>query len=429
MAGFLLYFYFKTPSSTTPGGEGIGTNFISQFNPFATKPKPPVEKPPVDVSGYVPPATEETDEIKLVRISSMPIAGFGSFTKERLKEIIVVDPTITPENTENIPITTKTKTTPPATEFMTAVRYVEKASGNIYQSFVDKINEKKFSKTTIPKVYDAYFGNKAESVVMRYLKTDNSTIETFLGSLPKEFLGTDPNLINDIKGSFLPNNVKDISISPDGSKMFYLFESGDNIIGTTLNFLTNKKVQIFDSPFTEWLAQWGSNKIISLTTKPNSNIPGYVYNIDDTGKNLTKVLGDINGLTTLSSPNGKLILYANNNLTLNIYHTDTKNTDVLGVRTLPEKCVWSKLSDAIYCAVPKFIPTGNYPDSWYQGEVSFTDQFWKIDAKTSNGSIVIDPNTTTAEEIDGTRLALDEGQNYLLFINKKDSFLWRLDLK
>ena len=70
-------------------------------------------------------------------------------------------------------------------------------------------------------------------------------------------------------------------------------------------------------------------------------------------------MGNINGLTTLTSPNGKLVLYSNDNLSLNVYHTDTKVANILGVKTLPEKCVWGKISDFVYCAVPKSIDTAN----------------------------------------------------------------------
>ncbi len=407
ITGAIVWFFFslfKTAPNTT-GGESTGTNFISQFNPFGSATKTQTaSNGAVNVSGYQTLPNGEVVKIKLLKVSSMPIAGYTVFSKERVKDT--------------------------GTEFMSNLRYVEKATGNIYQTFTDLISEKKFSGTIIPKVYDAYFGNNGEAVVMRYLKTDGKTIETFAGTLPKELLGSDPNLINETKGSFLPDNVKDISVSPDGTKIFYLFQSGDGTIGTTLNFLTNKKVQIFDSPFTEWLSQWGSNKTITLTTKPSANIPGYVYNTDENGKNLNKVLGNVAGLTTLPSPDGKLILYGNSDLSLNIYHTDTRSSDsALAIKTMPEKCVWGHMSDVVYCSVPKFIDSGNYPDSWYQGEISFSDNLWKIDAKTGNASLILDPSSITTEQIDGVKLSLDENENYLFFVNKKDSYLWEFSLK
>ena len=244
----------------------------------------------------------------------------------------------------------------------------------------------------------------------------------------KNIWGADTTGDNEVKGVFLPEDIKDMSLSPDASSIFYLFNIGDNIVGTTLNLTTNKKAQIFDSPFTEWLSLWPNSKMITFTTKPSSGVPGYMYAMDPNNKNLNQILGNINGLTTLTSPNGKLVLYGNDNLSLSVYHTDTKVSDLLGVKTLPEKCVWDKVSDVAYCAVPKSINIGQYPDTWYQGEVSFSDQFWKIDIKTGNATMILDPVTINGgEEIDGIKLAMDEGENYLFFVNKKDSFLWELD--
>ena len=142
-----------------------------------------------------------------------------------------------------------------------------------------------------------------------------------------------------------------------------------------------------------------------------------------------KILGDINGLTTLTSPDGKLILYGNGTLSLNIFHTDTRSSDLLGVRTLAEKCVWAGGNDILYCAVPNSINGALYPDAWYKGEVSFADAIWKIDLKSGTTTMLVNPVLVKGEEIDGIKLALDESENYLFFVNKKDCFLWELELK
>ncbi len=427
---FLLFLYFRQ-SGTTPGEGNTGTNFISQFNPFGTKPTTGggTTTPPIDVSGYQSNPGAETNNSKLKEVSSMPIAGFTVFSKERLS---VPVPTLPSPSGEVQKGTLPNKANLGSGTFAPAVRYVDEATGNIYQTFADKIAEQKFSATIIPKVYDAYFGNNGESVVMRYLKADEKTIETFVGILPKELLGTDTTGNNEVKGSFLPDNVEDIAVSPDTSKIFYLFKIGDNpnerMAGVVLNLLNNKKIQVFDSPFTEWLSFWRANNAITLSTKPSASVPGYMYGMDSAGKNLTKVLGEINGLTTQESPNGKLILYGDSNLSLNIYNTDTRNSTLVGVKTLPEKCVWGSGNDIIYCAVPKSIDAGSYPDTWYQGETSFNDQIWKIDVKTGDAVMILDLATSGAE-IDGIKLSLDKDGNYLFFVNKKDSFLWEFNLK
>ncbi|MFA6300923.1 MAG: peptidoglycan-binding domain-containing protein [Candidatus Paceibacterota bacterium] len=488
--------YFRQPTTDTPQG---GINFGSLFSPFGpSKPATPATgTPPTDISGYQPePTNETTENNQLKKVSSMPVAGYVVFNKERLIDMPI--PTETPSVNYNFGNTTlregntgdaiselqkflnatlglsieingifdsnlttavkswqkdhglasdgvvgtKTKTamyssvgqvinpTPPPTELVPALRYVDRASGNIYETFVDKIQETKFTTTIIPKVYEAIFGNKGESVIMRYLKTDGKTIESFVGNLPKELLAGDTTDGNEIKGTFLPEDVKDLSLAPDTKSVFYLFNSGDNIVGTTLNLLTNKKTQIFDSPFTEWLSSWPNSKTITLTTKPSFSVPGYMYTKDLNSQRFSQVMGKINGLTTLMSPDGKMILYGNNTLALNLFHTDTKTVEPFGVKTLPEKCVWNKTSTTLYCAVPGGAGGSTYPDVWYQGEVSFSDQLWKIDIVTGNATQIIDPTTTTGgEEIDGIKLGTDETENYLFFVNKKDSFLWELKIK
>ena len=419
----LGFLYFRTPK----GGEGNGTggiNFLSEFNPFGkSKTVTPAPTTPTDVSGE--PTGDEAQEIKLKRVSSMPVAGFTVFQKERFKALTLGEIGVPTENVGNV-----AAPTPPETEFAAALRYVARATGNVYQTFADKIDERKFSGTLIPKVYEAYFGKGGESVIMRYLKTDDRTISTFVGSIPKENLGEDSSGDKEITGTFLPENISDLSLSPDGSKIFYLFNVGEDTVGVTAGMLGDKKTQVFDSPFTEWLTWWPSAKMITLTTKPSYSVPGYMYAIDPDKKDLNQILGNINGLTTLASPNGELVLWGDNSLSLNIYERSTGSRNLLGVKTLPEKCVWGRASDFIYCSVPKFPDSSSYPDIWYRGEVSFLDEIWKIDVKTNSTSIISSLSSINGpEDMDNIKLALDEGENYLLFVNKKDSYLWELYLK
>lgn len=413
-----------------PNEGSSGTNFLARFNPFGNNTDVPVntDGEPIDVSGETPGETPtETTEIKLRKISSVPVAGFNIFLKERLKEIPVTIPeTTTTEATTTVPKKT-TKPTPPPTEFALATRYVDRKTGNIYQTFLDKLEERKFSTTIIPRVYESSFVNKNNSVLMRYLKSDNRTIETFLGGIPKEVLGADTDT-NEIKGVFLADNISDWSSSPDSSKVFYLLNVGESVVGTVLDIATNKKTQVFDSPFTEWLTQWPNASMVTLTTKPSAYVPGHMYTLNPTTKSFGRALGDVNGLTTLTSPNGKLVLYSDSSLALSNYDVAKKTSVPLGLRTLPEKCVWGSASDIVYCAVPK-IPVGVlYPDAWYQGEVSFSDQIWKINITTGNTELLSDPLVVSGEEVDGIKLSLDSTQKYLLFVNKKDSYLWKLDL-
>lgn len=419
LGGIFLYI-FSTPK-TTPDGEDTG-GFFSNLNPFG---KTTVVTPKTNETPNTPISEEntptETEIQKLFKISNIPVAGYTVFQKERIAEA-ELESEIEDEQ-KNI-LTKSTK------EFAPAVRYVAKETGNIYQTFVDQIKEEKFTKTIIPRVYEAFFGNNGESVVLRYLKLDNTTIQTFLGNLPKETIVDNTIIASELKGSFLPDNISDLSISNDTSKLFYLINNEDNSIGIVLNLKDNKKTQVIDSAFTEWLSNWNGDKNLHLTTKASAFALGYTYNLDTTKKALNKILGGINGLTTLTSTDGKKILFSDSNLSLNVFNTVTGQSQNLGLRTLAEKCVWNKLNTLIYCAVPKNTTFANFPDSWYQGEISFEDQIWEINLENQNTKLLLNPVLLNGgEEVDGIKLSLDKNEDYLLFVNKKDSILWGYNLK
>jgi hypothetical protein len=395
----LLFLYFK--QSTSPDGED-GGGFFQNLNPFGgIKDVPPTTTPPVSTEDPDLIPSDNIPERVLSKVSTMPIAGFTVFQKEKVEK-----------------------------EFVPALRYVARATGYIYQTFVDQITEKRFSNTIIPKVYEAVLGNNGEVVVMRYLKTDEQTIQTFLGTLPKEKLGEEPSGNEKIEGSFLPDNISDLSLSYDGTKIFYLLNTSENVSGIILNLSDNKKTQVFDSRFTEWLSFWPNSKMITLTTKPSGTTTGYMYAIDPSRKDLNRILGAVNGLITLTSPNGKLVLYSNSGLALNVYDVESRGSSLLGLNTLAEKCVWGKGSDVVYCAISKFVSGGIYPDRWYKGEISFSDEIWKINIESGVTTKLIDPiSVAGGEEIDGIKLMLDNNEDYLFFVNKKDSYLWKLDLE
>ncbi len=394
--------YFFSSSSTQTGEPKNENSFLSSLNPFGKSNLKIGQNNNTDIDKIednTPTAT--TEEIrKFNKISSMPIAGYTVFQKEKVTK-----------------------------EFHPNIRYVSRENGNIYQTYGDDIKEEKFSNTIIPRVYEAFFGNTGKTVLMRYLKGDGSTIQTYLGNMPTEKVGVTTTSTVDIVGSFLPENISDLSISPDTSKVFYIVNNEDNATGIVLNLKDNKKTQVLSSPFTEWLTAWGGEKIQFLNTKASGVALGYLYKIENT-KIPQKVLGDIYGLSTLPSKDAKNILLNNNSLALSVYNINTKNTNPISLNTHIDKCVWSKDNINIYCAVPKNVFSATYPDAWYQGEVSFDDQIWKINIGNQNTELVFDPSSLNGGvEIDAIKLSLSQDENYLLFVNKKDSYLWQYQLK
>lgn len=405
-----------TITTNTTGEEGK-LNFRN-FVPFGGNKIPsPDEEEVATIDGTTPDTQpdEQGSLPRLIKVYGEPVSGMIGLTLSR--------PIPTTEQTS-----TDTAVPPkvPLVEEVSALRFTDKATGHIYQTFLDKVFPEKISNTTIPRIHQSLFTQKGEGMINRYL-SERGDIETYSGTLVK---GTDGSYTSQ-RGDYLPKNIPDLSVAPDMSKIFYLSVLGDGIVGTTALPTGENKVQVFTSPYTEWLSQWVNPKVITLTTKPASRSLGYMYSVDPSTKVTTKILGGINGLTTLTSPDAKHVLYSassGNSFTINLFNTATRKAVSLGLSTLPEKCVWSVDSKSIYCSVPQSIQGGEYPDVWYQGLVSFDDALWKIDPDNNISELLYDPIEEGTESLDGVSLMLTPKGDYLLFLNKKDDGLWSLKL-
>ena len=305
------------------------------------------------------------------------------------------------------------------------VRYAEQGTGYIYDIRADGTGETKVSNTVVSRTAIAQFGMSGASVVMRFVRTDNQTVGAFLGTVVPP---ADPNagIAGTLSGSFLPDNIIDIAVSPDGKSLAYEAPISGGSVGMTEKMDGTGKKQVFENAFSEWLLGW-TTAGITATSKAASDISGYSYVVNPAGT-FIKTLGPTPGLTTLPSPDGKKILYgigSSGTVQLHI-RTLQSGTDInLGLGTLPEKCLWTADSTTVYCGVPQYVPSGTYPDSWYQGTVSFNDAIWKIDAGTGTTTKI----TTGAEGlIDATDLAITPDNSYLFVVNKIDGSLWSLDL-
>lgn len=324
-------------------------------------------------------------------------------------------------------------------ETVELIRYVKSASGIMFDKAVRKNEaEKTITRTSVPRVVEAFFDNTGERAVFRYLKDD--TIETYLVNLtfPKIDLSL-PKAERDalqkiaaVTGEFLPENIKTISISRDGKNLFYFNPIQSGVAGITYNFVTKAKKEIWRTPITEWIADWGSESKINLTTKASGRSPGYSYNVDAKTGALSRNIGGNLGLTTLLSPDGKKLLYSeykDRGIATYVLDIATQKVSSISPSTLPEKCVWAKDSTKIYCAGPVQSATkAMYPDDWYKGKISFDDAIWMVDMTDYSGNIIFDIVAKSGKRIDAINLQLNKNGDYLGFIDKKTENLWGYDL-
>ena len=437
--GAWIYFLFIKTTPPTIIDTAVDNDSFAPKIGLNPSIKPPATLKPDEEEVVTPPLVETLEVFILKQLVKTPISGFIAIAKTRPKILPLVDQNApnssdatkssTPEEKKMPIFSPKTKLAVPKQEIenYTAIRYADKATGHVFEFALDKNDPAKLiSGTDIPRSREAFFGDKGDTLIMRYLKNDNQTIETFVGALPKDIIGGDA--LPQAKGQFLDQNIFDISIAGDTSKIFYLELFGEKIIGVTSTPTGERRTQVFDSLFHGWTSQWVNLKFVGISTKPSGLVPGFSYILDLGTKKMKRVIGNINGLISNFSPSVSLVAYSDNNASLKIYNIKSGSYINTGARTFADKCIWTKDDLVLYCAIPQSLQTALYPDTWYDGSISLTDGIWKFDSKTGISSFL--HNLTGSESgIDGIRLSLNYEENYLFFINKKDSSLWSLKLR
>lgn len=310
----------------------------------------------------------------------------------------------------------------------TVVRYIEKATGHIFETEMFSPKQTRISNTTIPLVYDALWGSGANSLLTRYLGDDDFTVNTYT-LLLKNIASSSVPTENTLSGISFPGGISDVAVY--GNSVFYLQQSSTFAQGYVSNFDGSKKKLIWSSEIKELNPQFVNDKTVALTTKPYPFVNGYLYFVD-TGTGATKrVLGNIQGLSSLVSPDAKFILYLEqkSGVTLSLYDISKKTNTLIYPATFPEKCVWSKKDVSIvYCAGPKNTLSNSSLTNWYQGQIYMTDDIWKYNLKDNTSTILEDLSADSGEQIDVVKPILSENEQYLVFINKIDNSLWTLDL-
>ncbi len=423
-----FYFYSQKKNAVQPflGQSTTKTNF-GGANPTNTSNTTGSQSQ----NDALPPSYEKPtitpEEPRLRKISTEPIAGSDFVTVDILATTtIITSKNIEPADGVKTVVATK-KVTPKVIGKKETIRFVDRATGNIYETATTTPKLTKVSNTTVPKIYEAYFTDKGDSLILRDLFGNTDAIRTRYGNLDFATTSTQEKtlLLSD-----LPVNMLQVAISPNKDKVFYI--SNDAPRGVVMRPNGSSKIGIFDSQIKEWLAIWPNTNSIVVTTKASGFSQGFSYLINPDTRATTRLLGNILGLTTLPSPDMSKILFsysAQGSVKLALYDRKNSTYTDLVYKTLSEKCVWSKKNkDVIFCAVPEDISFNTYPDVWYQGLITFTDNILQINTKTGETRLMASLQRESKEVIDVINPVLSANEDYLLFTNKSNLILWGLRL-
>ncbi|VVB79808.1 Uncharacterised protein [uncultured archaeon] len=247
-----------------------------------------------------------------------------------------------------------------------------------------------------------------------------------------EVATTSTDSLSQFSGKYLDFNMREIAFSPTKKILSLVYNpAGDGSKISVSNFDGTKKQVVLSSPLREWLIYFPTETKAVLATKPSGSTDGFAYILDIAKGVLTKVAGNLPGLTVLPSRDLSSVLVGSGGQTVSLSITKIKDGSILGsLNPLPEKCVWAKKDNTtLYCAVPESIQNSFYPDAWYKGLISFNDQIWKIDTKAGISKSISTPEIDANTSIDAVNLDISPDDNYLTFTNKKDLTLWGLTLE
>jgi hypothetical protein len=310
----------------------------------------------------------------------------------------------------------------------TTVRFIERATGHIFEADLDSNTITRITNTTIPKIESVAWGIPAETFVAQYAESD--AIQSIIveitrptGTTTEEFAGVDEFRI--------PNNALFPSFSPGGEEIFYLSKVfGGGVEGIITGPRGENPEVAWNFPTSEWISAWPQENLITLTSKGGNGMPGAMYTLNPETEATRLALSGILGLTTNTAPSGEKTLYSTSDgpsLGMHVWNRTDGSSSRISVETLAEKCVWSEGENTIYCAEPR-SKSPNTPDDWYQGLVSYDDVLIQLNLDTGEVTQISDLTTATGERMDATNLTISNNEDYVLFINKKDLRLWAVPL-
>ena len=324
----------------------------------------------------------------------------------------------------------------------TYVRYMLRENGRVHEIDTTTWSDTELTNTDVHRVYEAYFGNNGNTVVLRYLKLDQLTrqdvIKTFLADLvlPEQGAGATP---GKLVGKDLLDNISSVSISPDGTLLFFLYPIADGVSGKQIRLADGDDPrEIFRNSFSEWIPQVLNNGTIILTTKASAKIPGYSYLYQPKTRALTRLVREKNGLTALGDSDGSRILFNENigtNVTLGLYSQKGHYTEGgyttyetgIPLTTRPEKCAWGIANRALFfCGSFQSGTRNQIPDDWYQGLLHLKDTFWMVNADTEEIKHLADPQMEIKRDFDVFMPFLGSSDNQFFFTDKNTGFLWVL---
>ncbi len=344
---------------------------------------------------------EENAQISaFFKISSTPVAGFVILTRA----------------------SSASTSSPQAT----VIRYVDRATGNIYEAILPQgsssMSKNRITNKILPQIYEAYFRDDGNAVVYQTIDSTEKVRNLSLALTPPKATSTET--FYDLAVTDLRGTMEGISVGT-GDTLYYFLKDSSAVVSSKFN--GDKVTTLWNTPISRWRTTTLGKGVVTFSS-PSASLPGAAYSLPS----LNKLAGPINGLVARGSFSGKYLLYSTSNSSTELRVKDIAkgSTFTIAPETIAEKCAWlRKKTDSFICGAPDGGILGNEPDNWYQGKTHFSDNIWIFDANTETAEFTLEPERQFGVKVDVYGPMVSSDDSYLVFINKTDLSLWALGLR
>ncbi len=314
------------------------------------------------------------------------------------------------------------------------LRFVERATGYVYDANLETGAVARISNTLSPKVYEVII-SKSGRVIERTLDADgriSTTAHLFAASSTASATTSAATSTR-----LLPKDIERIAVDPKTENLFYLIRSASGVEGHQSEWGGTKATRVFSSGVLHWIPLWLSDGRVILTQNAASGVPGFAYEI--VRGETRPLLRNIAGLTLLPRASGSVIFGEATSGSFNLFAQagPTSTAMRLSIKTAADKCAWTpdlltqststgKIVTKVtrtytaLCGVPEESPAPGFLENWYRGVTHTSDTLWWVDAGSGNATLVYNPNVS----VDVDRPQFNGTGGYLAFINKTDLSLW-----
>lgn len=300
----------------------------------------------------------------------------------------------------------------PATASTSASTYlVEAGTGHVYAIDIASGAENRISNITVATARQAVVSEDATYVV---ISQSNSADGLTVISLPHGSTTLDSYQIDADAFTF--------SLTSDNT-LLYASYNGSAVIAYAYDLESRVETTLFTLPFREATILWGStaDSVHYAYPRTSAQLEGYLYTLKEGVLGRAPVAGY--GLSAIGNSTYALFTArSGEGYRTYLYETESGAISDVGSSFLPEKCTF--YGTGALCGLSIESYNEDSPDSWYSGEVSYSDELWYLDLTTNESFYVLGLESDSGRRLDVVSPQIMRDAAAAFFINKTDQSLW-----